>query len=65
MCGGEFTSPLEMKPPTRLYTDGPLKVMQNERQQAYAIVKDLVAKEQKRQKKCHDENVKEIQNKGR
>ena len=35
--------------------------MQNERQQAYATVKDLVAREQKRQKEHHDENIKEIQ----
>ena len=41
--------PLDMKHLTCSYTEDPLKVMQNERQQAYAIVKDLVAKKQKRQ----------------
>ena len=59
MFGGECTS--HLKPPTRLCADDPVKVVQNTRQQAYAIVKDLVAKEQKRQKKYHDQNVKEIQ----
>ena len=60
MFGREVNSPLDMKPPTRLYSEDYIKVMQNERQQAYATVKDLVAKEQKRQKDRHDENIKEV-----
>ena len=57
MFGRELTSPLDMKPPTRLYTEDPVKSMQNERQLAYEIVKDLVSKEQARQKKHHDKNL--------
>ena len=53
----ELTSPLDMKLPTRLYTEDPVKSMQNERQLAYQIVKDLVSKEQARQKKHHDKNL--------
>eukprot|EP00794_Sanderia_malayensis_P003905 gene3905-biopygen3341 len=57
MFGRELNSPLDMKPPTRLYTDDPVKNMQNERQLAYEIVKNLVSKEQARQKKHHDKNL--------
>ena len=46
MYDQEVNSPLDMKPPTRLYTDDYLKTMQNERQLAYALVKELVCKEQ-------------------
>eukprot|EP00112_Aurelia_sp_Birch-Aquarium-sp1_P012429 Seg2613.2 transcript_id=Seg2613.2/GoldUCD/mRNA.D3Y31 product="Transposon Ty3-G Gag-Pol polyprotein" protein_id=Seg2613.2/GoldUCD/D3Y31 len=60
MFGREITSPLDMKPPVRLYTEDPVKCMQNERQIAYEIVKDLVSKEQKRQKAHHDKNLKKI-----
>ena len=60
MFGHEVNSPLDMKQPTRLYSDDYLKVMQNERQQAYSLVKELVAKEQQRQKEHHDKGIKEI-----
>eukprot|EP00794_Sanderia_malayensis_P005886 gene5886-biopygen4888 len=60
MFGREVNSPLDMKPPTRLYSDEYLKVMQNERQQAYSLVKELVAKEQQRQKTHHDKNIKQL-----
>ena len=46
MFGREVKSPLDMKPPTHLYSDDYLKVMQNERQQAYSLMKEHVAKEQ-------------------
>ena len=60
MYGREVNSPLDMKPPTRLYTEDYIKNMQNERQQAYALVKELVTKEQKRQKSYHDKGIKEL-----
>ncbi len=60
MFGREITSPLDMKPPTRLYTDDPVKNLQNERQIAYEVVKELVSKEQSRQKKHHDKNLRKI-----
>eukprot|EP00794_Sanderia_malayensis_P000882 gene882-biopygen147 len=61
MFGRDVNSPIDMKPPTRLYSDEYVKVMQNERQQAYSMVKELVAKEQQRQKRHHDEGIKEIE----
>eukprot|EP00794_Sanderia_malayensis_P011438 gene11438-biopygen9117 len=60
MFGRELNSPLDMKPPTRLYTVDPVKSMQNERQLAYEIVKNLVSKEQARQKKHHDKNLPKV-----
>ncbi len=60
MFGRELNSPLDMRPPTRIYSEDYVKIMQNERQQAYELVKDLVSKEQKRQKQHHDKNIKEI-----
>eukprot|EP00795_Rhopilema_esculentum_P005390 gene5390-558_t len=54
MYGREVNSPLDMKPPTRLYSEDYIKTMQNERQQAYTLVKELVSKEQLRQKIHHE-----------
>eukprot|EP00794_Sanderia_malayensis_P019624 gene19624-biopygen13894 len=59
--GRDVNSTIDMKPPTRLYSDEYVKVMQNERQQAYSMVKELVAKEQQRQKRHYDEGIKEIE----
>ena len=60
MYGREVNSPLDMKPPTRLYSEDCIKTMQNERQQAYTLVKELVSKEQLRQKIHHDQDIKEL-----
>ena len=60
MYGREVNSPLDMKPPTRLYSEDYIKTMQNERQQAYTLVKELVSKEQLRQKIHHDQDIKEL-----
>ena len=49
-----------MKPPTRLYTYDFLKTMQNERQHAYAVAKELVSEEQRGQKKNHDRHIKQL-----
>ena len=61
MYGRELTSPLDMNPPTNLYTTDPIKEMQNERRIAYETIKDLTSKEQQRQKKLHDKNLRKIQ----
>jgi len=60
MYGREVNSPIDMKPPTRLYTEDYLEVMQSEGEQAYALVKELVAKEQQQQKSCDDKDMKEL-----
>eukprot|EP00795_Rhopilema_esculentum_P001556 gene1556-16005_t len=60
MYGREVNSPLDMKPPTRWYSEDYIKTMQNERQQAYTLVKELVTKEQLRQKIHHDQDINEL-----
>ena len=60
MYGREVKSPLDMKLPTRLYSENYLKTMQNERQQAYTLVKELVRKEQQQQKSYHDKGIKDL-----
>ena len=60
MYGREVNSPIDMKPPTRLYTEEYLEAMQSEGEQAYALVKELVAKEQQQQKSYHDKDMKEL-----
>jgi len=61
MFGRELDSPADMKPPTRLYSEDFVKTQQNERRQAYAVVKELVSKEQNRQKEIHDGHIKTLE----
>ena len=61
MFGRELNSPADMKPPTRLNSEDFVKTQQNERRQAYAVVKELVAKEQIRQKEIHDQRIKQLE----
>ena len=57
MYGRELTSPLDMKPSVNLYTEDPVKEMQNERRVAYETAREFTGKEQKRQKRHHDLNL--------
>ena len=50
MYGRELTSPLDMRPSANLFTEDPVKEMQNEIRVAYETAKESTGKEQQRQK---------------